>query len=57
MQLLLHDIAVFTVMQVPQICIVQLVPKELDHTILSFALAVANVGHGSTSNVYGFWRR
>ena len=45
MQLLLHDIAVFTVMQVPQICIVQLVPKELDHTVLRFALAVANVGH------------
>lgn len=54
MQPLLHDIAVFAVMQVAQICIVQLVPKEFDHAALSFSLAVANVGHGNTSNVYGF---
>ena len=51
MQPLLHDIAVLAVMQVAQICIVQLVPKEFDHTVLSFALAVANVGHGNSSLV------
>ena len=45
MQPLLHDIAVFAVMQVAQICIVQLISEELDHTVLRFALAVTNVGH------------
>ena len=46
---LLHDVAVFAVMQVAQICIVQLFLKEFDYTVLCFAFAIANVGHKRTS--------
>ena len=45
-----HDVAVLPIMQVAQICIVELVLKELDHTVLGLALAVANVGHVATSS-------
>ena len=44
MQTHLHDVAIFAIMQVSPICIVRLLLKELDYTVLRFALTIANIG-------------
>ena len=45
---LLHDIAVFTIVKIVKICIMELVHIEFYNTVLGSALAFANIRHSTT---------